>query len=161
MITMRPLQGPTWHNSLNTFTFFHASELQLRCVIFCSGNFPRLRAPEPHSTMLLDFRSRPDSPKPLWKTGFVRPAPPPWHFLVQRDLVYFFLFHRSRFVHLFHRGLHLRGGEFAFPLAAIIIEHGPSGLRVCKVPRSEEHTSELQSLMRISSAVFCLNKKNK
>src|SRR3546814_3767768 len=25
--------------------------------------------------------------------------------------------------------------------------------------RSEEHTSELQSIMRISSAVFCLNKK--
>src|SRR3546814_4792364 len=29
------------------------------------------------------------------------------------------------------------------------------------VPRSEEHTSELQSLMRISYAVFCLKKKNK
>src|SRR3546814_5178113 len=29
------------------------------------------------------------------------------------------------------------------------------------VGRSEEHTSELQSLMRISSAVFCLKKKNK
>src|SRR3546814_4802779 len=28
------------------------------------------------------------------------------------------------------------------------------------LPRSEEHTSELQSLMRISYAVFCLNKKN-
>src|SRR3546814_5397875 len=28
------------------------------------------------------------------------------------------------------------------------------------VERSEEHTSELQSLMRISYAVFCLNKKN-
>src|SRR3546814_7451252 len=27
--------------------------------------------------------------------------------------------------------------------------------------RSEEHTSELKSLMRISSAVFCLKKKNK
>src|SRR3546814_8857175 len=27
-------------------------------------------------------------------------------------------------------------------------------------PRSEEHTSELQSLMRISYAVFCLIKKN-
>src|SRR3546814_7954355 len=27
-------------------------------------------------------------------------------------------------------------------------------------PRSEEHTSELQSLMRISYAVFCLKKKN-
>src|SRR3546814_19941488 len=37
----------------------------------------------------------------------------------------------------------------------------------CRVPirlrtedRSEEHTSELQSLMRISYAVFCLKKKN-
>src|SRR3546814_9960860 len=28
-------------------------------------------------------------------------------------------------------------------------------------PRSEEHTSELQSLMRISYAVFCLKKKTK
>src|SRR3546814_5385970 len=27
-------------------------------------------------------------------------------------------------------------------------------------PRSEEHTSDLQSLMRISYAVFCLTKKN-
>src|SRR3546814_6726242 len=30
-----------------------------------------------------------------------------------------------------------------------------------KEVRSEEHTSELQSLMRISYAVFCLKKKNK
>src|SRR3546814_6397180 len=30
-----------------------------------------------------------------------------------------------------------------------------------KLGRSEEHTSELQSLMRISYAVFCLKKKNK
>src|SRR3546814_9485070 len=30
-----------------------------------------------------------------------------------------------------------------------------------EVRRSEEHTSELQSLMRISYAVFCLKKKNK
>src|SRR3546814_6179898 len=30
-----------------------------------------------------------------------------------------------------------------------------------QVLRSEEHTSELQSLMRISYAVFCLKKKNK
>src|SRR3546814_5666552 len=33
--------------------------------------------------------------------------------------------------------------------ALIVVEH-----------RSEEHTSELQSLMRISYAVFCLKKKN-
>src|SRR3546814_5322490 len=29
----------------------------------------------------------------------------------------------------------------------------------CRMRRSEEHTSELQSLMRISYAVFCLKKK--
>src|SRR3546814_5152399 len=29
-----------------------------------------------------------------------------------------------------------------------------------RITRSEEHTSELQSLMRISYAVFCLKKKN-
>src|SRR3546814_4403043 len=30
-----------------------------------------------------------------------------------------------------------------------------------RLPRSEEHTSELQSLMRISYGVFCLKKKTK
>src|SRR3546814_1683518 len=34
-------------------------------------------------------------------------------------------------------------------------------LAVAQLPRSEEHTSELQSLMRISYAVFCLKKKIK
>src|SRR3546814_1648762 len=33
------------------------------------------------------------------------------------------------------------------------------GLAMAIVQRSEEHTSELQSLMRISYAVFCLKKK--
>src|SRR3546814_7589266 len=33
------------------------------------------------------------------------------------------------------------------------------GFTVMMVSRSEEHTSELQSLMRISYAVFCLKKK--
>src|SRR3546814_4372653 len=37
----------------------------------------------------------------------------------------------------------------------------PARLSVRKLFRSEEHTSELQSLMRISYAVFCLKKKNK
>src|SRR3546814_5608027 len=35
------------------------------------------------------------------------------------------------------------------------------GLVAFRDPRSEEHTSELQSLMRSSYAVFCLKKKNK
>src|SRR3546814_9183482 len=37
----------------------------------------------------------------------------------------------------------------------------PAALCAYRRPRSEEHTSELQSLMRISYAVFCLKKKNK
>src|SRR3546814_3340476 len=39
----------------------------------------------------------------------------------------------------------------------------PGGARLVLAPceRSEEHTSELQSLMRISYAVFCLKKKTK
>src|SRR3546814_6387856 len=36
-----------------------------------------------------------------------------------------------------------------------VLRHAP------ELARSEEHTSELQSLMRISYAVFCLKKKNK
>src|SRR3546814_7861333 len=48
-----------------------------------------------------------------------------------------------------------------------MIDSHPAGLRFGFVrlaadgDRSEEHTSELQSLMRISYAVFCLKKKNK
>src|SRR3546814_10398755 len=37
---------------------------------------------------------------------------------------------------------------------------GPSGVLVMISPRSEEHTSEIQSLIRISYAVFCLKKQN-
>src|SRR3546814_10548920 len=52
--------------------------------------------------------------------------------------------------------------------AAVIlaIDEGDDGRHVIlveqyRVPRSEEHTSELQSLMRSSYAVFCLKKKKK
>src|SRR3546814_3125879 len=38
--------------------------------------------------------------------------------------------------------------------------HTRAGTDGYKQRRSEEHTSELQSLMRISYAVFCLKKKN-
>src|SRR3546814_8164102 len=37
----------------------------------------------------------------------------------------------------------------------------PEAFPTDQIPRSEEHTSELQSLMRISYAVFCLKKKTK
>src|SRR3546814_2578473 len=44
---------------------------------------------------------------------------------------------------------------------AILVERDHLRLDVGGEARSEEHTSELQSLMRISYAVFCLKKKTK
>src|SRR3546814_6311956 len=41
-----------------------------------------------------------------------------------------------------------------------VVEDGLAGGNVIPSSKSEEHTSELQSLMRISYAVFCLKKKN-
>src|SRR3546814_1769420 len=47
------------------------------------------------------------------------------------------------------------------PVKALLARRGVGrGLRLPLTERSEEHTSELQSLMRISYAVFCLKKKN-
>src|SRR3546814_10236297 len=43
----------------------------------------------------------------------------------------------------------------------MLFDEPTSALDPEKVNRSEEHTSELQSLMRISYAVFCLKKKKK
>src|SRR3546814_8396281 len=77
---------------------------------------------------------------------------------------------RQRPSHAKVRSTTQRRGRTSNPLAA------SERLTICKVqrpilsnaalsfgptypPRSEEHTSELQSLMRISYAVFCLKKK--
>src|SRR3546814_2525289 len=54
---------------------------------------------------------------------------------------------------------HRRGGKHGKTHLARTLEG--SGQRRLALLRSEEHTSELQSLMRISYAVFCLKKKNK
>src|SRR3546814_10722031 len=43
----------------------------------------------------------------------------------------------------------------------VVVSSGVVVTREWNLTRSEEHTSELQSLMRISYAVFCLKKKNK
>src|SRR3546814_8470227 len=59
------------------------------------------------------------------------------------------------------------GGEQRFGNAgcddreAGVLRARDGGKRSHDAPRSEEHTSELQSLMRISYAVFCLQKKKK
>src|SRR3546814_10320456 len=60
---------------------------------------------------------------------------------------------RARLV-LVQRGDLLFGGGPARVVLAQVFLH-------VLVDRSEEHTSELQSLMRISYAVFCLKKKKK
>src|SRR3546814_2250995 len=54
---------------------------------------------------------------------------------------------------------HIGGEIFAVPPGSADQE-SPIGQMLCR-QRSEEHTSELQSLMRISYAVFCLKKKKK
>src|SRR3546814_2078568 len=55
------------------------------------------------------------------------------------------------------RGLRLRADGRARQAARAAVPRHP---RCADGARSEEHTSELQSLMRISYAVFCLKKKN-
>src|SRR3546814_3095867 len=77
----------------------------------------------------------------------------------------------------------LLGNEIGDPARALRLLPNPDGLQELNAPagehaprqrnrrhefaaqgmavRSEEHTSELQSLMRISYAVFCLKKKKK
>src|SRR3546814_4994776 len=51
----------------------------------------------------------------------------------------------------------LASTEKALTMRSTVVSPAPSAIE----RRSEEHTSELQSLMRISSAVFCLTKKKK
>src|SRR3546814_5331449 len=61
----------------------------------------------------------------------------------------------------------VRSGGISIPAAARELGIGPNylyriaGTLESEGTRSEEHTSELQSLMRISYAVFCLKKKKK
>src|SRR3546814_5790769 len=66
--------------------------------------------------------------------------------------------------HSHHDGSRLRFGRPALRLSGSLVRAhaGDQGLRrVDPGGRSEEHTSELQSLMRISYAVFCLKKKKR
>src|SRR3546814_5524893 len=75
-------------------------------------------------------RARTFQAKPLWQRAIVVAAGPITNFLIAILIL---------------AGFALAYGESRTPAT---------------VGRSEEHTSELQSLMRISYAVFCLTKKN-
>src|SRR3546814_10220746 len=52
--------------------------------------------------------------------------------------------------------VHCAAGARSAQAAAVLVD---AGFDVAELSRSEEHTSELQSLMRNSYAVFCLKKK--
>src|SRR3546814_3717887 len=68
---------------------------------------------------------------------------------------------QPRFLAVDHPGL----AELAKRLGGVAVQHARTAVRLAQLQvlgdelRSEEHTSELQSLMRISYAVFCLKKK--
>src|SRR3546814_3168861 len=57
------------------------------------------------------------------------------------------------------RGLGLEMVRGLAAAGATVYLHGRDLTQMTDAIRSEEHTSELQSLMRISYAVFCLKKK--
>src|SRR3546814_7406555 len=69
---------------------------------------------------------------------------------------------------LYTEGFHVPAGEVYVAtespkgeFGVYLVSDGTNKPYRCKIRRSEEHTSELQSLMRISYAVFCLKKKTK
>src|SRR3546814_8384797 len=70
------------------------------------------------------------------------------HDMAYGSLAFHYVEDFGRLAAVVHRAL-TPGSHFVFT-----VEHP-----VSTAPRSEEHTSELQSLMRISYAVFCLKKK--
>src|SRR3546814_3750534 len=74
----------------------------------------------------------------------------PARFVAQFGLLYKFLFNKWYFDELFN----ILFVKPAFATGRFFWKRGDEGTR------SEEHTSELQSLMRISYAVFCLKTKN-
>src|SRR3546814_5061178 len=98
--------------------------------------------PFPYTTLFRSIRRRQRHRHPSGRTRLLAPAPPPegaGGSALTRHLG------RGARAH----GRHLRRRD------------GQDALSRRRHDRSEEHTSELQSLMRISYAVFCLKKKKK
>src|SRR3546814_10771423 len=68
---------------------------------------------------------------------------------IRQNLVFAFIYNAA--------GIPVAAG-LLYPIFGILLS--PMIAAAAMALRSEEHTSELQSLMRISYAVFCLKKKN-
>src|SRR3546814_1545859 len=66
----------------------------------------------------------------------------------------------DRAVHLYFDEFQALNNRAALGVFRELLEHLPDNVPI-SIGRSEKHTSELQSLMRIPYAVFCLKKKNR
>src|SRR3546814_3316729 len=66
----------------------------------------------------------------------------------------------NRLFHAFMAGARSVNPDVQFKVSFIGSWYDPPKAKEFALARSEGHTSELQSLMRISYAVFCLTKKN-
>src|SRR3546814_1494566 len=78
--------------------------------------------------------------------------------LIVAQCVYVFLFLKELY-HLLSHANEFGEQQIMLVVLGLIDVVMISNLLVMVIVRSEEHTSELQSLMRISYAVFCLKKK--
>src|SRR3546814_3726820 len=82
--------------------------------------------------------------------------------LCRRHSVSFLGCRRSRLARLDQRGRRCASTAWRAPVGVASRVRAAAGRSPgTRSVRSEEHTSELQSLMRISYAVFCLKKKKK
>src|SRR3546814_7169957 len=135
------------------------------------GNPSQLSTPTADRDQTVSRRSEPSS-----RTTLIGEQPNPWDLLQPQDVM-----SRHRGAKRFRRYELLGIISLLSPAYLLSVERWPfhsgppdhydrlsslldssvsqSG-RLMPLHRSEEHTSELQSLMRISSAVFCLKKKN-
>src|SRR3546814_2754006 len=84
----------------------------------------------------------------LFRSGSDRTVPASFNLLPLGEVEAWDFVRRRREVEVLREGVVLGIGEHRKPIDLLR-------------DRSEEHTSELQSLMRISYAVFCLKKKKK
>src|SRR3546814_2211014 len=87
--------------------------------------------------------------KPMWGTWWV------WDARLTSELILFFLY--MAFIALQSAVEEPRRADKAGAVLALV---GVVNIPIIYFSRSEEHTTELQSLMRISYAVVCLNKTN-
>src|SRR3546814_2636628 len=93
-------------------------------------------------------------------TGWLPDASPMYGYMVHAPK-WMFMFHGNVFLRYNDQDITGKGsrGDNEFDAPNWLMGMGQR--RVGEKGRSEEHTSELQSLMRISYAVFCLKKKKK